>query len=82
MYMGGYQSQFVYICHITTASNIRNVGTAASLSDIVTKCSYAGDFNYPNIDWESWSALDSDSGSNVFLEAWRINFYLGMYHPY
>ena len=34
-YIGGHQSQFVYICHTMTASNIRYIRRVASLSDIV-----------------------------------------------
>jgi len=37
-----------------------------------------GDFNYPNIDLESWSTPDGDIQSNLYLEVLENEF--NMYH--
>ena len=42
------------------------------VSDIAFSKSHlliTGDFNFPNINWNSWSAPNWDSGANLFLEA-------------
>ena len=33
-----------------------------------------GDFNYPNIDWSTWSTNNSDVSSNIFLSTLQDNF--------
>ena len=41
-----------------------------------------GDFNFPNINWESWSAPDGDGGSEGFLDCLRKNFLIqNIYNP-
>ena len=35
---------------------------------------FIGDFNFPNINWDTWSAPDGDTGSERFLDCLRKNF--------
>jgi len=55
--------------------NLRQlISAAVGLVSNTKHLMITGDLNYLNIDWDSWSASDGDSGSNLFIEALKDDF--------
>ena len=75
---GSFQ-RFYGVIYRSPSSNSQNDICLSNLITLATQSCKShllimGDFNYPNIDWSTWSTSNSDVNSNVFLSALQDNF--------